>query len=149
MGRTLNIKQNQNHNMASSLQHQQETADRPDFLEYRQSEVMKENIEITDQIFDDLKEIHALQREKRRLFRERFEILENAHPKQYALVKDRSTMEAYCSPQINERYKWEKQRDVIEKTVFKVGQYIQVQKEYVDTANDTVHRYIGTSFTLM
>lgn len=136
--------------MAASIEYQKELAaksDRPDFLEYRQSEVMKENIQITDQIFEDLKEIHELKRKKRILLRKRFEILEDAHPKQYAMVKNRSTMSALCSRQIKERYKWEKQRDVITKLVFKIGQYIQVQKEYINTANDAIHRYIGW-FTL-
>ena len=134
--------------MAASVEYQKELqaakSDHPNFLEFRQSEVMKDNIQITDQIFEDLKEIHALQREKRRLLRERFDMLEDAHPKQYAMVKDRSIMSTSSSPQVKERCKWERQRDVITKMVFKVGQYIQVQKEYVNTANDTIHRFIGT-----
>ena len=118
-------------------------SDRPNFLEFRRSEVIKENIQSTDQIFEDLKEIHSLQKEKRRLARARFELLEDAHPKQYAIARDRSTIENYCTPLVNERSKWERQRDVTEKLLFKKAQYIQVQKEYVDTANDTIHRYIG------
>ena len=121
--------------------------ERPVFLEYSKCEVMKENVAITDQIFQDLKDMRKLQLQKRNLTRERFDILENSHPRRFQLFQDRLDIDLSFKPQLDQRLTWERRKDLIEQVVFKVGQFIKAQEDYVNTAVDTVQRYIGDYFS--
>ena len=127
--------------MADSLKE-----DKFPFLEYKKCEITKENVEITDQIYEELKEIRILQKKKQMLARERYELLDQSQPLRWDMMQDRVKMENICKKSLKERECWEERRKLMKDIVHNLGESITTKETYINTALDITQRYLGDHF---
>jgi len=113
------------------------------FLEYKQCEVTKENVKITDQIYEELKEIRSLQKKKQALTRERYELLDQSQPLRWNMMQDRVKMKTICEKSLKERECWERRKKLMESLVGNVGAVVTTKEAYINTALDVTQRYMG------